>query len=106
MQDQGKSSDSRRQWPVLKKNSKSVTQISNKNSNFAHKTEKKMKKYNYDRLKDAYRQFSTAETEYMKACNQDDEQNQWEKEEILNACTDILTVTVKEVLEDEEDFIQ
>ena len=54
----------------------------------------------------AYRQFSTAETEYMKACNQDDEQNQWEKEEILNACTDILTVTVKEVLEDEEDFIQ
>ena len=90
----------------LKKNSKSVTQISNKNSNFAHKTEKKMKKYNYDRLKDAYRQFSTAETEYMKACNQDDEQNQWEKEEILNACTDILTVTVKEVLEDEEDFIQ
>ena len=106
MQDQGKSSDSRRQWSVLKKNSKSVTQISNKNSNFAHKTEKKMKKYNYDRLKDAYRQFSTAETEYMKACNQDDEQNQWEKEEILNACTDILTVTVKEVLEDEEDFIQ
>ena len=106
MQDQGKSSDSRRQWPVLKKNSKSVTQISNKNSNFAHKTEKKMKKYNYDRLKDAYRQFSTAETEYMKACNQDDEQNQWEKEEILNACTDILTVTVKEGLEDEEDFIQ
>ncbi len=106
MQDQGKSSDSRRQWPVLKKNSKSVTQISNKNSNFAHKTEKKMKKYNYDRLKDAYRQFSTAETEYMKACNQDDEQNQWEKEEILNACTDILTVTVKEILEDEEDFIQ
>lgn len=90
----------------MKKNSKSVTQISNKNSNFAHKTEKKMKKYNYDRLKDAYRQFSTAETEYMKACNQDDEQNQWEKEEILNACTDILTVTVKEVLEDEEDFIQ
>ena len=68
-----------------------------------------MKKYNYDRLKDAYRQFSTAETEYMKACNQDDEQNQWEKEEILNACTDstdILTVTVKEILEDEEDFIQ
>lgn len=65
-----------------------------------------MKKYNYDRLKDAYRQFCTAETEYMKACNQDDEQNQWEKEEILNACTDILTVTVKEVLEDEEDFIQ
>ena len=106
MQDQGKSSDSRRQWPVLKKNSKSVTQISNKNSNFAHKTEKKMKKYNYDRLKDAYRQFSTAETEYMKACNQDDEQNQWEKEEILNACTDILTVMVKDVLEDEEDFIQ
>ncbi len=106
MQDQGKSSDSRRQWPVLKKNSKSVTQISNKNSNFAHKTEKKMKKYNYDRLKDAYRQFSTAETEYMKACGQDDGQNQWEKEEILNACTDILTVTVKEVLEDEEDFIQ
>ena len=50
--------------------------------------------------------FSTAETEYMKACNQDDEQNQWEKEEILNACTDILTVTVKEILEDEEDFIQ
>ena len=90
----------------MKKNSKSVTQISNKNSNFAHKTEKKMKKYNYDRLKDAYRQFSTAETEYMKACNQDDEQNQWEKEEILNACTDILTVTVKEILEDEEDFIQ
>ena len=106
MQDQGKSSDSRHQWPVLKKNSKSVTQISNKNSNFAHKTEKKMKKYNYDRLKDAYRQFSTAEIEYMKACNQDDEQNQWEKEEILNACTDFLTVTVKEVLEDEEDFIQ
>ena len=106
MQDQGKSSDSRRQWPVLKKNSKNVTQISNKNSNFAHKTEKKMKRYNYDRLKDAYRQFSTAETEYMKACNQDDEQNQWEKEEILNACTDILTVTVKEILEDEEDFIQ
>ena len=65
-----------------------------------------MKKYNYDRLKDAYQQFSTAETEYMKACNQDDEQNQWEKEEILNACTDILTVTVTEVLEDEEDFIQ
>lgn len=90
----------------MKKNSKSVTQISNKNSNFAHKTEKKMKKYNYDRLKDAYRQFSTAETEYMKACNQDDEQNQWEKEEILNACTDILTVMVKDVLEDEEDFIQ
>ena len=90
----------------MKKNSKSVTQISNKNSNFAHKTEKKMKRYNYDRLKDAYRQFSTAETEYMKACNQDDEQNQWEKEEILNACTDILTVTVKEILEDEEDFIQ
>ena len=106
MQDQGKSSDSRRQWPVLKKNSKSVTQISNKNSNFAHKTEKKMKKYNYDKLKDAYRQFSAAETEYMKACGQDDGQNQWEKEEILNACTDILTVTVKEVLEDEEDFIQ
>ena len=90
----------------MKKNSKSVTQISNKNSNFAHKTEKKKKKYNYDRLKDAYRQFSTAETEYMKACNQDDEQNQWEKEEILNACTDILTVTVKDILEDEEDFIQ
>ena len=38
-----------------------------------------MKKYNYDRLKDAYRQFSAAETEYMKACDQDDEQNQWEK---------------------------
>ena len=90
----------------MKKNSKSVTQISNKNSNFAHKTEKKMKKYNYDRLKDAYRQFSAAETEYMKACDQDDEQNQWEKEEILNACTDILIVTVNEVLEDEEDFIQ
>ncbi|KWW26347.1 MAG: hypothetical protein AUK64_2586, partial [bacterium P201] len=46
-----------------------------------------MKKYNYDRLKDAYRQFSAAETEYMKACGQDDGQNQWEKEEILNACT-------------------
>ena len=65
-----------------------------------------MKKNNYDKLKDAYRQFIAAETEYMKACGQDDGQNQWEKEEILNACTDILTVTVKEVLEDEEDFIQ
>jgi len=47
-----------------------------------------------------------AETEYMKACAHDDGQDKWEKEEILNACTDILTVTVKEVLEDEEDFIQ
>lgn len=65
-----------------------------------------MKKYNYDRLKDAYRQFSAAETEYMKACAHDDGQDKWEKEEILNACTDILTVTVKEILEDEEDFIQ
>ncbi len=65
-----------------------------------------MKKYNYARLKDAYRQFSAAETEYMKACGQDDEQRQWEKEEILNACTDILTVTVKDVLEDEENFMQ
>jgi hypothetical protein len=28
------------------------------------------------------------------------------EEEYTDACTDILTVTVKEVLEDEEDFIQ
>ena len=65
-----------------------------------------MRKANYERLKEAYQQYNDAETAYMKACAHDDGQDKWEKEEILNACTDILTVTVKEVLEDEEDFIQ
>jgi len=65
-----------------------------------------MRKANYERLKEAYQQYNDAETAYMKACAHDDEQDKWEKEEILNACTDILTVTVEDVLEDEEDFIQ
>ena len=60
----------------------------------------------YERLKEAYQQYNDAETAYMKACSHDDGQDKWEKEEILNACTDILTVTVEDVLEDEEDFIQ
>lgn len=30
----------------------------------------------------------------------------WEKEHYLDACTDLLTIAVKEILEDEEDFIQ
>ena len=32
--------------------------------------------------------------------------HRWEKEHYLNVCTDLLTIAVKEILEDEEDFIQ
>ena len=80
--------------------------MSNKNCNFAGKTLKNMRKYNYDRLKDAYLQYKNAETEYMKACGSDDDIDRWEKEHNLNVCTDLLTTIVKEILEDEEDFVQ
>ena len=42
----------------------------------------------------------------MKACGGDDDTDRWEKEHYLDACTDLLTIAVKEILEDEEDFIQ
>ena len=93
--------------PVLKKKSTGLTQISNKNCNFANKNEKgSMKKANYERLRDAYQQYIDAETAYMKACGCDDDTDRWEKEHYLNVYTDLLTIAVKEILEDEEEFMQ
>ena len=80
--------------------------MSNKIRNFANKTVKNMRKTNYDRLREAYQQYNDAETEYMKACGGDDDTDRWEKEHYLDACTDLLTIAVKEILEDEEDYIQ
>ncbi len=80
--------------------------MSNKNRNFANKTEKNMRKANYERLREAYQQYNDAETAYMRACGCDDDTDRWEKEHYLNVCTDLLTIAVKEILEDEEDFIQ
>ena len=80
--------------------------MSNKNRNFANKTVKNMRKTNYDRLREAYQQYNDAETAYMKACEGDDDTDRWEKEHFLDVCTDLLTIAVKEILEDEEDYIQ
>ena len=42
----------------------------------------------------------------MKACGCDDDTDGWEKEHYLNVYTDLLTIAVKEILEDEENHIQ